>query len=125
MEVDMDNDNVEVVIMGKVYNLTGGENKEYLQKIATYMDRKLHEVSISPDFNRMSVDHKQLMINLNVADDYFKANDWAIKLQQDKEKSQKEIYNLKERIVSLEMELNSIIEELEVLKSSKKTTKKN
>ncbi|MDO5695195.1 MAG: cell division protein ZapA [Eubacteriales bacterium] len=112
----MEKENVEVVIMGKVYTIAGDENKEFLQRIARYMDDKMQEVSKSPNFNRMSMDYKNLMINLNVAYDYFKAQDWSERLEHDKEKTQKEILKLKERIVDLEMQLKDNNEEILALK---------
>lgn len=111
----MQKENVEVVIMGKVYTISGQENKEYLQRVASYLDRKIREISEAQDFNRLSHDYRQLLIHLNLVDDYFKAQDWAERLEQDKEKSQKEIYNLKQRIVDLEMSLSDQLERIQKL----------
>lgn len=119
----MDKEKVEVVIMGKVYTIMASEDKEYLQKVATYIDSKLREVTSHPSFRRMSLENKQLFINLNLAEDYMKAKEWSKKLEEDKRYSQDEIYKLKERIVELEVELShqlGRIKELERINDAKK-----
>lgn len=102
----MEKEKVEVVIMGKVHTIMGNENKEYLQRLATYIDTKLREVTAHPSFRRMSLENKQLFINLNLAEDYCKAKDWIEKLENDKKDTQDEIYKLKEKIVDLEVKLS-------------------
>ncbi len=119
----MEKEKVEVVIMGKVHTIIGNENKEYLQKLATYIDTKLREVTSHPSFRRMSLENKQLFINLNLAEDYCKAKDWADQLEKDKLQSQEEIYKLKEKIVDLEVQLShqlGRLKELERITNAKK-----
>lgn len=107
---------VEVVIMGKVYTIRSEENPTYLQGVATYLDKKISEVMKNKNFHRMSADFKHLMIHLNVADDYFKAKEWAERLEKDKGRTHDEICKLKQRIVDLEVELSNRLKEIDDLK---------
>ena len=63
----------QVVIGGKVYTLSGYEEEEYLQKVAAYLNNKIDEFSALENYHTMSGDMKAILMELNVADDYFKA----------------------------------------------------
>lgn len=119
----MNKEKIQVVILGKVHTIMADEDKEYLQRLATYIDTKLREITAHPDFRKMSLENKQLFINLNLAEDYCKAKEWIDKLEDDKENSKKEIYDLKEKIVQLEVELShqlGRIKELEKIHDEKR-----
>ena len=63
----------EVVIGGKVYTLSGYESEEYLQKVAVYINGKLNEFDSIEGYQRFPADMKATLLQLNIADDYFKA----------------------------------------------------
>ena len=63
----------EVIIGGKVYTLSGYEGEEYLQRVATYINNKINEFDAIEAYHRFPSDMKSTMIQLNIADDYFKA----------------------------------------------------
>ena len=63
----------KVLIGGKVYTLSGYEEEEYLQKVANYINAKLDEFNSIDDYKRISADLKATLLELNIADDYFKA----------------------------------------------------
>ena len=85
--------NAEVVIDGKVYTLSGYENEEYLQKVAAYINNKIAEFDLPGNM-------KSTLIELNIADDYFKAKALVEKLEGDIENKDKEIYDLKHDLIS-------------------------
>ena len=62
----------EVIIDGKVYTLSGYEEEDYLQKVATYINGKINEFQSVESFKRLPQDTKSTLIELNIADDYFK-----------------------------------------------------
>ena len=62
----------EVIIGGKVYTLSGYEGEEYLQKVATYINNKLGEFQGMEELRHLSGDMKATLLQLNIADDYFK-----------------------------------------------------
>ena len=63
----------EVIIGGKVFTLSGYESEEYLQKVASYINNKISEYSKLDSFRRQPVDRQNVLLQLNIADDYFKA----------------------------------------------------
>ncbi len=90
----------EVVIDGKVYTLSGYEGEEYLQKVAAYINNKFSEFDSIEEYRHISPAMKNTLIELNIADDYFKAKEQVIKLERDIENKDKEIYDLKHDLIS-------------------------
>ena len=90
----------EVVIDGKVYTLSGYEGEEYLQKVAAYINNKISEYDAIEDFRHLPLNMKSTYIQLNIADDYFKAKSHVEKLEKDLEIKEKEIYELKNELIS-------------------------
>ena len=86
----------EVVIDGKVYTLSGYEGEEYLQKVAAYINNKISEFDAIEDYRHLPLNMKSTLIQLNIADDYFKAKSQVEKLERDIELKDKEIYDLKQ-----------------------------
>ena len=90
----------EVLIGGKIVKLSGYESAEYLQKIASYINGKINEFNELDGFKRQSLDYRNLLIELNIADDYFKAKKQADTLRKEYEGKDKEIYDLKHDLVA-------------------------
>ena len=63
----------EVIIGGKVFTLSGYESEEYMQKIASYINNKINEYGKIDSFRRQPLDRQSVLLQLNIADDYFKA----------------------------------------------------
>ena len=84
----------EVIIGGKVYTLSGYEGEEYLQKVATYINNKLGEFQGMEELRHLSGDMKATLLQLNIADDYFKAKTQVEKLEREIEQKEKEISNM-------------------------------
>ena len=89
-----------VVIDKKEYNLSGFEEEEYLQRVAAYINQKITEMNQQDSYRRIPQDMKNRMLNLNLADDYFKAKALVEKLEGDIENKDKEIYDLKHDLIS-------------------------
>lgn len=90
----------EVVIDGKVYTLSGYEGTEYLQKVASYINEKIAEFDDLDDYRHFPLNMKATLIQLNIADDYFKAKSQVEKLERDLELKEKEIYDLKHDLIA-------------------------
>ena len=73
----------EVVIDGKVYTLSGYEGEEYLQKVASYINGKINEFTSIEEYRHIPLNMKNTLIQLNIADDYFKAKDQVMEIEQD------------------------------------------
>ena len=59
--------------MVKVFTLSGYESEDYMQKIASYINNKMTEYGKLDSFRRQSLDRQSVLLQLNIADDYFKA----------------------------------------------------
>ncbi|MCF2642807.1 MAG: cell division protein ZapA [Lachnospiraceae bacterium] len=95
----------QVVIGGKVYTLSGYEEEEYLQKVAAYLNNKIDEFSALENYHTMSGDMKAILMELNVADDYFKAKTQVERLEEELEQKEKQIYDLKHELVSNQLKI--------------------
>ena len=96
----------EVVIDGKVLTVSGNESVEYLQKVAAYINNKINEYSKIDDYKRQSAEKQSLLIQLNMADDYFKAKNQIELLEQDIKAKENEIYDLKHQLIASQMKLD-------------------
>lgn len=97
----------EVIIGGKVLTLCGYESEEYLQKVASYINNKLTEYNKVDSFRRQPLDIQGILMQLNIADDYFKAKKQILSLEDDIESKEKELYDLKHQLIATQMKLES------------------
>ena len=97
----------EVIIGGKVITVSGNESVEYLQKVAAYINGKLNEYSKMDSFKRQTVDKQNMLIQLNMADDYFKAKDQIENLKADITTKENELYDLKHELIAVQMKLDN------------------
>lgn len=113
-KVQKENKNyAEVLIDGVVYTLGGMENEEYLRKVAAYLNEKIGKVKQFDGFLRMSDAYQMLMIELNIADDYFKEQERANELTEQKNDLEKDTYSLKHELITTQMKLETMRNELE------------
>ena len=105
----------EVAIGGKVITLSGYESREYIQKVAAYLDNKLDEHKKMESYNRLPLEFQNIMIQLNIADEFFKAK-MADTLKGDLESKDKEIYDLKHELITLQAKADKQAEEIAQLK---------
>ena len=98
----------EVIIGGKVLTLSGYESEEYLQKVAVYLNNKYNEYNKMDGFKRQSIDTQNILMQLNIADDYFKAKKQISLLEDELQRKEKELYDLKHELVSVQMRLDGL-----------------
>lgn len=106
----------EVLIDGKIYTLSGYESEEYLQRVATYINNKLAELKKLDGYARLSQELKSILLELNVADDYFKAKNQAEMVEEELAQKDQELYDLKHELISTQIKLEDAAKELEALK---------
>ena len=106
----------EVLIGGKVYTLSGFEGEEYLQKVSSYLNHKITECTNSEGYRKQSSDTRNVLLALNIADDYFKAKKQGDSLESDIELKDKEMYDLKHELISVQIKLENTEKELAKLK---------
>ncbi len=97
----------EVIIGGKVLTLSGYESEEYLQKVASYINNKINEYSKVDSFRRQPLDKQNVLLQLNIADDYFKAKQQLAVLEEQLREKEKEMYDLKHELISTQIKLEN------------------
>lgn len=110
--------NVQVVIDGKVYTLSGYEDPEYLNKVAAYINTKLSEIRAEEGFKRQTREVQTILMYLNVADDYYKAKKNADAVSLELEDRTREISALKHELVGLKLKMEEEEKELEILRKT-------
>ena len=99
--------NTEVLIGGKVYTLSGYDSEDYLQKIALYINSKLNEYSHVEGFRKANIDRQNILMQINIADDFFKAKDQILDMEDDLNTKEKELYDLKHELIAAQIKLES------------------
>ncbi len=108
----------EVIIGGKVYTLSGYESEEYLQKVASYINNKINEYNKLDAFRKQSLDVQNVLLQLNIADDYFKAKKENSELEDELQAKDKELYELKHELISAQIKLESSEEQVKALQQA-------
>lgn len=104
---------VEVIIEGRSYTLSGTESEDYLLSVAQYINDKINGLKKFDGYRQLDKDYRNLLLNLNLSDDYLKAKENLDLLEMDVLESQI-------RIEELEKELGQTKARLEVLERHKK-----
>lgn len=105
----------EVIINNKRYTLAGYESEEYLQKVASYINSKHNEFKNRDAYKFLDTDLRNILIQINIADDYHKAKDKIKEIEVDSESKSKEIFDLKHELISVQTKLNTANKEIEEL----------
>lgn len=113
-----------VLIGGKVYTLSGYEEEEYLQKVAGYINGKIDECSANESYRHMPPDMRAVLIELNIADDYFKAKDQIDKYETDMETKDKDLYDLKHNLITDQVKSEDQAKRIEELEKENDELKK-
>ena len=95
----------QVIIGGKIITLGGYESEEYFQQVASYMNKKISELSGMPGYSRQPMETKHTLLSLNITDDYFKARKQVEAYEQDLQQKDQEMYDLKHELISLRMQI--------------------
>ena len=98
----------EVIIGGKVFTLSGYESEDYMQKIASYINGKITEYGKLDGFRRQPLDKQNILLQLNIADDYFKAKKQIAVLEEEMETKEKEVYDLKHELIAAQIKMESM-----------------
>ena len=93
----------EVVIAGKILKITGYESMDYLHRVASYINGKIGEFEQLEGYRRYSSDQKQIMLYMNLADDYFKTKLQADQQAADLGQNEKELYSLKHDLIECQI----------------------
>lgn len=101
----------KVLIGGKIVTLSGYESEDYLQKVASYMNHKIAQLSELPGYNRQPMETKHTLLSLNIADDYFKAKRQAEVFEEDSQLKDKEVYDLRHDLIEAQIQVENLTAE--------------
>lgn len=97
----------EVLIDGKLFTISGHESPEYIQKIASYLNSKIKEFNSVEGFRRQNSDLQNVLMQINIADDYFKSKKQISILEEDLAAKEKELYDLKHELIAGQIKLEN------------------
>lgn len=97
----------EVLIAGKIFTLSGYESEEYLQKVATYINNKIAEFKKLDGYIHQTKENKSILLELNIADDYFKAKKQVEMVEEELSEKDKELYDLKHELINAQIQLET------------------
>jgi len=98
----------EVIVGGKVFTLSGYESEEYLQKVASYINNKHSEFEKIDGYRRQTNDYQALLLEFNIADDYFKAKKQMAVLEEELKAREDELCNIKHELIATQIKLDSL-----------------
>ena len=102
-----DKNDVSVVIDGRIYNLSGSEDMDYMQEIANYMNYKIGECKTSEGFHRLTAEYQNILLALNIADDYFKVKNESGQWVAKDDEREKQIYDLRHEVIESQIKYES------------------
>lgn len=108
--------NIEVIINNKKYTLRGYESEEYLQKVASYINNKNSEFKKQDFYKMLDSEMKSILMEINIADDYFKVREQVREVEQENEEKAREIFELKHELVALNTKFSEAEKTIAALK---------
>lgn len=115
---------VSVIINNKEYIICGYESSDYLEKIASYINRKQGSLKAEPGYATLDRDLRNVLLDVNIADDYFKAIGKIEELEEERTKNREELFDMKHEAVIQKRELEQLQQENKELEEQVKQLKK-
>lgn len=104
--------------------MCGYESGEYLQKVASYINNKQNEFKSKDSFRKLEPEMKNILLDINIADDYFKAHKQVEELEEELEAKNNEIFKMKHEMIRSQTESEELKSELQCLKADYFETQK-
>lgn len=98
---------VEVLIDGRKYTICGFESAEYLQQIASYINRKFIDFKKKDYYARLDLDLRKILLAINIADDYYKMKKKASEYRTENELKDKMVLEMKHEIINLQEDVKA------------------
>ncbi len=101
----------DVIICGKIFSISGEEDASYMSEVAAFINDKLLEIQKSKNYGRLSAEQKQILLGMNLADEYFGEKKKNKILESELEAKDKELYRLKHELINLQLDLEKLKKE--------------
>lgn len=106
---------IQVDICGRNFKLSGYDSEEYLRQLAAYLTRINMEYEKTPGYKNLPFDQRGILVQLNIADDYFKAIKKAEDCKAELETKSNELYDIKHELVTEQMKKEAALEQIKEL----------
>ena len=103
---------VEVIINNRKYTLSGFESDEYMQKVASYINGKYAQFRLQEGFRHLDSDMKNVLMQINIADDYFKAKRQINDFETESENKSNELFDIKHELITMQTKNDTLSKEL-------------
>lgn len=107
----MDKNTTEVIIDGKIIKISGEEEAAYMKEVADFLNHKLAELQKTKNYKRLSADQKQILLGMNLTDDYLSEKKKNELLEAEMELKERELYKLRNELINLQLELEKLQKE--------------
>lgn len=98
----------EVVICGKIITIAGDEDVSYINEVAAFINDKLFELQKTSNYAKLSGEQRQILLGMNLADEYFREKKKNRILEAELELKDKELYSLKHELINLQINLEKL-----------------
>lgn len=97
-----------ITLAGKSYTLCGNESQEYLQSVGSYIEEKYRTFSNNLSFRGQNVDMQHILMQLNIADDYFKCREELAVSKRREAELAAEVETLKQSMVAMQVQYENL-----------------
>lgn len=112
----MEKNYTDVVIDDKVYTVGCEKDNSYMQQLADYVNQKLESLRSQPGFNKQPYGSRQIMILMNIADDYLQMRLTAEETEKRYQEQENEFYNMKREMVNMKLQMDQTKLQMDQLK---------
>lgn len=99
----MERNNTDVIIDDKVYTISTDQDASYVRKLADYINEKMELLHRKPEYNKQPNGVRQMLVLMNMADDYCRMKEQANEAKTRYERQEAEFYNMKREMVNMQM----------------------
>lgn len=103
----MEKKEMQVIINKKLYTLCATETEEFIQKVVSYLNAKFDEMNEIPEFEKMPLDYQNIMLSVNIVDEYMKLKDKMALYEAERKEKDKIIFDLRHENIDIKMKEES------------------
>ncbi len=103
---------VSITLSNKTYDLIGSESQTYLNMVAQYIEHKYEEFHKNPALKLQAVDMQHVLLELNIADDYFKSKEKVSMQLRELADKEKELIEVKRQLVEAQIRADNCSEQM-------------
>ncbi len=100
--------NIQVILDGKIVNMSGYEQADYMQKLASFVNDRIREVREQTAGKGVARELQPLIVSLNIADELMRQKELNQQLTEDMDALTSEMALLKQELASLRAEYEEL-----------------